>query len=63
MQHLAPRPIRQLDITSESHAWMRMHVVLVMDCVGPHVDAVVRALLTLKAVVLKDLMPQCFSLR
>jgi hypothetical protein len=40
-----------------------MHVVLVMHCVGSHVDAVVRALLALKAVVLKDLMPQCFPLR
>ena len=63
MQHLAPRPIRQLDITSERHARMRMHVVLVVYRVGSHIDAVVRALLALKAVVLKDLMPQRFPLR
>lgn len=62
MQHLAPRPIRQLDITSERHAWMRMYVVLMMYRVGSHIDAVVRAALALKAVVLKDLMPQCFPL-
>ena len=63
MQHLAPRPIWQLDITSERHARMRMHVVLVVHRVSSHVDAVVRARLALKAVVLEDLMPQCFSLR
>lgn len=63
MQHLAPRPIWQLNESSERHAWMRMHVVLVVHCVCSHVDAVVRARLTLKAMVLKDLMPQCFPLR
>jgi hypothetical protein len=40
-----------------------MHVVLVVYRVGSHIDAVVRALLALKAVVLKDLMPQRFPLR
>jgi hypothetical protein len=40
-----------------------MHVELMVHCVGSHVDAVVRTLLALIAVVLKDLMPQCFPLR